>query len=125
MNESQFKPITNMTDLQAVFKTAAKNHIPVLLDFSAKWCTACVELERSVFKDDDVKSTMKKFIVLRLDLSTMNPESVELARQFNIAGPPMAIFFDDHGKVIDTRPIGNMDAKAFKALLETELTATQ
>jgi thiol:disulfide interchange protein DsbD len=123
--EALFKPVVSLSELEADLKTAAALRQPVILDFSAKWCTACMSLEHTVFKDEMVKSQLTKFMVLRVDLTTMTPESEALTKQFNIAGPPMMVFFNDHGKPVDVRAIGDMDVKSFSALLQTELSAAQ
>jgi len=40
---------------------------PILLEFYAKWCLPCVEMEKNVFKDPAVKKELGNFHLVRVD----------------------------------------------------------
>ena len=116
-----FKNIKNNEDLQLAFNDAKESHLPLLLDFSAKWCSACVSMDRDVLHDPNILPMLKKFLLLRVDLTDVNTENMILARQFNIIGPPMILFFGEDGKLINLRATGDLNVDQFKQVLQQAL----
>jgi len=116
-----FKNIKNKTDLEQALNEDKKIHLPVLLDFSAKWCASCVEMERNVLNDPEVMSMLKRFLLLRVDLTNVDNESMELAHQFNVVAPPMVLFFDEYGQLANLRATGDLNANQFRQVLQQAL----
>jgi thiol:disulfide interchange protein DsbD len=77
----------------------------VLLDFSAKWCTSCKELEMITFADPAVKAKMGEFILIKADVTDNTESEKALTKQFGLFGPPAIIFFDEQGKKIKGKEI--------------------
>ncbi len=67
---------------------------PILIDFSAKWCAACKELEEETFTDPKVRELMKKFTLLRVDVTKNSQDDKTLQKSFGIVGPPAIIFYN-------------------------------
>jgi thiol:disulfide interchange protein DsbD len=40
---------------------------PILLEFYAKWCLPCLEMEKTVFKDPEVIKELSNFYFIRID----------------------------------------------------------
>lgn len=77
----------------------------ILLDFSAKWCVACKELEDVTFSDERVKVKMKDFVLIRADVTQNTPSEKELSRKYGVFGPPAILFFNKDSKLLDAKTI--------------------
>jgi len=78
---------------------AEKEGRPVVIDVFADWCIPCKELDQRTFTDDDVKKEAERFLRLKLNLTTLEPET-EAGRakeRFQIKGVPTVVFLDAGG----------------------------
>jgi thiol:disulfide interchange protein DsbD len=88
-----------------------------MIDFYASWCESCNRLDRDVFTNEQVASLMKHFVLIRIDLTAHNPELLELARNFNVIGPPALIFFNRTGTELQTRLYGDVTSDGLSKIL--------
>lgn len=117
-----FKPIGSLQALHVALTQAAASHRPILLDFSASWCTACKEMTTTTFADPGVKKLLSRFTLLEVDLSTYTAADQALLNHFGIYGPPSIAFFNAKGALLPRRMVvGYMPARAFKARLSQVL----
>ena len=95
---------------------------PVMLDFYADWCVACLEFEKFTFTDKEVNTLMQQYILLKADVTENNQNDKELMKRFNIFGPPAILFFNNSGdEVKQIRTIGFKNPKDFKKILQVGL----
>ncbi len=116
-----FSKVTTLAQLQQALSDAKNNHQPVMLDFYADWCIACVEMEHGAFQDAAVKVSLKDFKLIQADL-TNNPETDALLSQFKLIGPPSILFFDKNGHWLEKATLmGQMDAVKFNQYIQQQV----
>ncbi len=89
-------PITfrRVESIAALEDAIAKSDKPVMIDFSAKWCAACKELEHTTFADAQVQALMRHFTLLRVDVTDNGKSEKALLKRYGIFGPPAIVFYD-------------------------------
>jgi thiol:disulfide interchange protein DsbD len=116
-DKPQFINITSTDQLNNII--ASNKTKPIMLDFYADWCVACLEFEKFTFTDKEVRELMTQYILLKADVTNNNLNDKELMKKFNIFGPPAILFFDNSGDEIrQIRTIGFKNAKEFKKILQ-------
>ncbi len=81
---------------------AAKQGKGVIIDTYATWCIPCKELDELTFTDANVKKEAEKFVTLKLDLTSDDPdtEAGRARNNFKIVGVPTIVFLDAKGNEI-------------------------
>ena len=107
-----FKRIHSIAELDQTI--AAARGRPVMLDFYADWCVACVEMEKLTFTDPAVSAKMQEILLLQVDVTANSADDKALLKRFSLFGPPGIIFFDSDGKELKKpRVIGFQSPSVF------------
>jgi len=86
----------------------------IFLYFHASWCTYCVKLKKTTFKDERVVSYLNEnFINIRVDTD----QSQALANEWQVKGLPTMWFLESDGKKINRMP-GYVEAGQLLKILE-------
>ena len=116
----EFIAINSLDQLNNII--ASNKEKPIMLDFYADWCVACLEFEKFTFTDKEVSALMQEYILLKADVTENNQNDKELMKRFNIFGPPAILFFNNSGdEVKQIRTIGFKNPKDFKKILQIGL----
>lgn len=95
--EMRFVTVTNKTQLDQLLAEAKAQNKPVMLDFYADWCVACVELDLFTFSDAGVQQGLSGFSRIKVDVTANDDDAKELSRDYSVIGPPALIFYDRAG----------------------------
>ncbi len=91
-----FQRVFTQAELEQQMAAAKAQRQPVMIDFYADWCSACLEMEHQTFSKASVQAKLAHYRWLQIDL-TNNPEATALLGRFDIPGPPAILFFDSAG----------------------------
>lgn len=83
------------------FEQAVGDGRPVVVDGTANWCAACMEIEHKTFTDPDVIRAMKGVRAFKMDLSTGVDPAYQKATQehFGWQSLPHIRFYDPQGRL--------------------------
>ncbi len=81
-------------NVQAIKERLSKSHRPIIMYFSAKWCTTCHYIEKNVISKDKMKSLCEKMDLIRVDISENTKEQMQILQTFKIIAPPTMVVWD-------------------------------
>ena len=114
--ELDFQIVRSLDELNTLL--AQNKGKKIMLDFAAKWCTSCKELDEITFQDAKVKEALSSYVLIRADVTENSQEQKELAKAYGVFGPPAIIFFDTDTKVVKNKTIvGYKPPQEFVALI--------
>jgi thioredoxin:protein disulfide reductase len=96
-----FQRVRSTLELDQAIAAASAQGRPVMLDFYADWCVACIEMERDTFTHPEVKQRLNKAVLLQADVTANNADDRALLQRFALFGPPGILFFDPQGRPIE------------------------
>ena len=112
--ELPFRTIKSVADLQREITSAKAAGRTVLVDFSAKWCVSCKEMEKYTFTDTAVKTALDRTVLLRADVTENDADDQALLKHMGIIGPPTIAFYGLNGEERPNyRVVGFMKADEF------------
>ncbi|HNO79830.1 MAG TPA: thioredoxin family protein [Phycisphaerae bacterium] len=107
-------------DLQVAMAASGAESKPILLNFTSRGCKYCVQMEKEVIVQDDIKSTIEKYIPVKLDAF----DNKEASARYDIDALPAYVIVDANG-----RKLGMVDgfqpASRFKEFLDKGLALAQ
>ena len=115
-----FRPIKTVADMNR--KLASARGQPVLVDFYADWCVTCHELEAFTFSDPDVQARMRRFTLLKADVTANDEDDKELLESLGLFGPPAILFYAPDGEELRAyRTVSYVPAPQFAMMLDEVL----
>jgi thiol:disulfide interchange protein DsbD len=93
---------------------------PIIVEFTAAWCSACQVFERKVLANSEVQARMAGAALIKADITLSDGASRDLMQRFGIVGPPTLVFLaprDGH-EIPGTRLTGDADAGSFNRSLD-------
>ena len=93
--EGEFKVAQSHPVLLDIIQQGKADAKPQLIYYYADWCVSCREIEWLVFNDEDIKSQLSSFNLIKADITSTATSSRQMMEYFNIFGPPTIIFLDE------------------------------
>lgn len=94
---------------------------PIFVDFSAKWCAPCEEMNRSTFRDARVIDKLAtEWVAWKVDATFTTPELKAILDRYSVLGWPTFLFLDPAGQELPkSRQVGEvLSADALLRLLD-------
>lgn len=89
---------TNLEDGFRKLKTQSK---PVIIDFFAKWCPPCLELDKQVWSQSEMIEKFKKdWIFIKIDCTKNTEACEEAVDKYGVIGWPTVVFLDKNGNEV-------------------------
>jgi thiol:disulfide interchange protein DsbD len=95
-SEISFTKVTTNAQLQNLLDKARAEAKPVMVDYYADWCTACLDMARTTFADARLHAV--NALMVQVDITENTQESTELLKRFGLFAPPSLVFFNHNGE---------------------------
>lgn len=106
-------------DLDAALASARESGKPVMVDFYADWCAACKELDLYTWSDPKVQTELRRFVVVKVDMTRSSPRDAFYKSTYGIVGLPVVAFHDSQGRLLAApRVTGFVAAEPFLKLVQ-------
>lgn len=117
-----YEMVDSVQELENIIANNPSQHM--MLDFYADWCTACKKMEHEIFMKPEIAAQLSQFRKIKIDLSQMSQENVDLMKKYEVIGPPAFLFLTPEGKELESlRVIGELNEKEFSLVLSKVLEA--
>ena len=108
-NNMQWKVFT-----EELFQEGLSQNRPIIIDFTAQWCTVCKALETHTFSDLSVQMASKKFLLLKIDATLETKDVAKWTSDFQVLGLPTVLFYNPAGVLQKDLTLTNFEEpKAF------------
>ena len=114
-----FQTVSSGAELERALAQAKQQNQTVLVDYYADWCTYCVVMEKTTYRDVGVEAALKNWVLLKIDVTAPNDETQSAKGVFNIIAPPATLFIDSEGaEVTKLRRFGFIKSKELISMIE-------
>jgi thiol:disulfide interchange protein DsbD len=119
-----FATVRTVADFDREVAQASHQGRPVMIDFTADWCTSCKEMEATTFRDPTVRTALSGAVLLRADVTANDADDKALLKRLDIIGPPTIAFFGPDGRERPRyRVVGYMNGAEFAAAVHAAFDA--
>jgi thiol:disulfide interchange protein len=77
---------------------ARSRRLPFLVYACAEWSVPCLELDRTVWRAPGVVAAARRFVALRLDLTSAEGDAELFAQRYELTAVPTILLFDAEGR---------------------------
>ena len=99
--DDKFVWVTTTAQLDQQLQQARAQQRPVLLDFYARWCSACKELDIRTFANPEVQQQLANYTLIRVNVTDNNNQVQALQQRYRIFALPTIIFLDKNSTPIN------------------------
>ncbi len=92
---------------------------PVVVDIGKDNCAACSELANITFPDKNVQKELKRFKLIKLNITNYTKDDKDIIKHFKIFGAPNILLFNSKGEALDDKFIqGFIEPERFIEILK-------
>nr|WP_281410116.1 protein-disulfide reductase DsbD [Phyllobacterium myrsinacearum] len=114
----QGRVVSTEAAFNEVLATSRQDGRPLLVFFTADWCTVCKSNER-VLAEPSLAASLAAISIIKADVTANSADSRRLMKRFGVVGPPTMFLLDTSGEeVAGTRTIGAITAEGFARRLK-------
>jgi thiol:disulfide interchange protein DsbD len=95
-------------------ENAEAENKPIMVDFYAENCPACIEMDRFTYSNTEVVKESRGFIAAKLYAN----DNKDIVRKYGILGYPAAVFLKPDGTQIGETAYGFIEADRFLKLMD-------
>jgi len=90
-----------LTDYTAGRTQAQQCQKPMLLDFTASWCSLCTTLNKRILSHPQFQTVFEAVVPIKVDgSSATNPQYQKLIAQYHVQGLPTLLLVDPHNEAV-------------------------
>ncbi len=119
----QTEPDWIINDIEGAFAQSKAEGKPLMMDFYADWCVACVELDHKTYNKPEVLSRAARFVNLKVDFTRQNKWSKQITGEYKVKGMPTVIFFNPAGAELE-RFVGFKNAEGVAEIMDRVLQSS-
>jgi thioredoxin:protein disulfide reductase len=109
-----------------VLAKAAVDGRPVMIDFWAEWCAACIEMKEKTFTDSEIQLLAKNFVMIKFDATNDSEVLKTLREKYSIVGLPTILFFSETGGWLEKSTLTEFEAaRPFSERMNKVLNSAQ
>lgn len=108
---------TRIDDVAAARQQAEVEQKPLLLFFSADWCSFCRQLREETFRRPEFKAAAERYVVVEVD----GASHAELCAKYRVSAYPTLVLAAPDGTALD-RIVGMSDAATIVVKMNAALT---
>ncbi len=106
INKINSTTVNNVSELEIALQNAKSYGKPIIIDYSASWCSSCKEMELTTFTDKRVIELLNdKFTFITADISNNNTTSKTLMKKYEVFAPPTLIFLRANGAIDNSNTV--------------------
>ena len=114
--DQDFHIINSVAELNNAIQTTHKS---IFIEYYADWCNSCVKMKNKVYPLPNIQTQLKKFTLLKIDLTHMTVDKESLMHSQQVIGPPAILFLQANGEELrELRITGKISAKQFSDTLK-------
>ncbi|MGH8273778.1 MAG: protein-disulfide reductase DsbD, partial [Gammaproteobacteria bacterium] len=100
-----YTPVQSVAALKTQLAQASAVGRPVMVAFSADWCTSCLEMDHKTLHNPAVRRALARMTLLKVDVTDNTPAERQLLKHFGLYGPPAYLFFDRCGRRLNAQEV--------------------
>jgi thiol:disulfide interchange protein DsbD len=93
-----FKVVKTVEGLDQLLKESKDGGKPVLVDYYADWCTECIRMEHTTYRDALVTEALREWTLIKVDVTKVSDETQAVKDFFGVFGPPATLFISAAGE---------------------------
>jgi len=83
-----------MTSLDKALEKSKMQRKPIFIDFWAEWCKSCLKMDKTTFKDAEVRRRLEDYVTLKIDGDKQDPATKLAMDRFVEIGLPTYVILE-------------------------------